>query len=97
MNTAALRAVGSAFIPRTRKGENREVPDGRLPGIWKKSVYPIFSASAEIPWEQREKGMQDAQELYLRYGITTVQDGFTRALNGRRRAGQGEGGLPAGG
>lgn len=23
--------------------------------------------------------MQDAQELYLRYGITTVQDGFTRA------------------
>ena len=81
MNTAALRAVGIGLhTPDPEGGKIGRSPDGQPTGYLEEKAFTLYSArQPEIPWEQRKKGMQDAQELYLRYGITTVQDLFTRA------------------
>lgn len=81
MNTAALRAVGiRQETPDPEGGKIGRTLDGKPTGYLEEKAFTIYSArQPEVPWEQRKAWMREAQERYLQYGVTTVQDGFTRA------------------
>lgn len=80
MNTAALQAVGiSQDTPDPEGGKIGRFSDDQPTGYLEEKAFTLYSArQPEAPWETKKKWMQEAQDLYLQYGITTVQDGFTR-------------------
>lgn len=77
-NTAALRILGiTQSTPDPDGGRIGREPDGQPSGYLEETAF----TSASIPrpgLEEQCRLMEKAQQVYLRYGITTVQDGYTR-------------------
>ncbi len=81
LSSAALRALGiSAGTPdppggRIGRKEGSQEPDGYL----EETAFTSSSAAVPKPdMETRLRQLRQAEDCYLRFGITTVQDGLTR-------------------
>lgn len=80
-NSLGLAAMGlSADTPDPEGGRMGRTEDGSLTGYLEENAFIANSSKAMQPSrESLMKNIEAAQEEYLRYGITTVQDGFTKA------------------
>lgn len=81
MNTAALRAAGiTADTPDPAGGRIGREADRQPDGYLEETAFT--AASGKIPrptMEELIRQMEQAQQVYLSHGITTVQDGITKA------------------
>lgn len=78
LSTAALHAMGIAASPEN-KMIGREA-DGSLSGYLEEKAFIDLTAAMPKPSpEQSMKNIERAQQLYWSYGITTMQDGLTKA------------------
>lgn len=81
MNTAALREAGvTADTPDPAGGRIGREADGQPSGYLEETAFT--SASGKMPRPTMEallRQMEEAQRIYLSHGITTVQDGITKA------------------
>ena len=106
VNSAALRELGiTADTPDPDGGRIGRVDGSREPdGYLEETAFISRSNAVPLPSEEeRFRQMEMAQDAYLRYGITTAQDGLTRPAEwellkgmseaGKLRASQGEPGV----
>ena len=80
-NTLALHEIGvTAQTPDPQGGHIGRLPDGREPdGYLEETAFTGIKGLPQPTLEEQCSQMRRAQDAYLRYGITTVQDGLTRA------------------
>lgn len=81
-NTAALEALGvTADVPDPEGGRIGREADGRTPsGYLEETAFTALAARMPQPTEaERMRNLEAAQGVYLAHGVTTVQDGLTRA------------------
>ena len=81
-NSAALRALGiTADTPDPEGGRIGREADGRTPnGYLEETAFTVLAAGALKPsMDAMCRQVIRAQQAYLKYGITTVQDGLTRS------------------
>ena len=81
-NTAALRSLGvTADTPDPEGGRIGREADGKTPnGYLEETAFTVLAARALKPSADALcRQIIRAQEEYLKYGITTVQDGLTRS------------------
>lgn len=81
MNTAALRAAGiTADTPDPVGGRIGREADGQPNGYLEETAFTAASGKMPRPtMEDLLRQMEQAQQVYLSHGITTVQDGITKA------------------
>lgn len=85
VNSAALRELGiTADTPDPDGGRIGRVDGSREPdGYLEETAFISRSNAVPLPSEEeRFRQMEMAQDAYLRYGITTAQDGLTRRPSG---------------
>lgn len=80
MNTAALQAVNIGEDTQDPVGgvigRSRGIPNGYL----EEAAFIHYTSFLPVPSrEQRRRQLTQAQRIYLEHGITTVQDGYTKA------------------
>lgn len=81
LNTAALQALGiTAQTPDPKGGRIGRESDGRTPnGYLEETAFINLSNKIPQPGLSQQLNQLDAaQQVYLSYGITTVQDGLTK-------------------
>lgn len=81
-NSAALAALGvTADTPDPEGGRIGREQDGRTPsGYLEETAFTTLAARMPQPTEEeRLRNLEAAQGVYLAHGVTTVQDGLTRA------------------
>ena len=81
LNTAALQALGiTAQTPDPKGGRIGREADGRTPnGYLEETAFTNLSTKIPQPGLTQQLNQLDAaQQVYLSYGITTVQDGLTK-------------------
>ena len=81
MNTAALKAAGiTADTPDPTGGKIGRTAAGEPDGYLEEAAFTAASAKMPRPSMETLLGqMEEAQQVYLSHGITTVQDGVTKA------------------
>lgn len=80
MNSAALRAVGVYKDTPDPEGGVIGRTGGAPNGYLEETAFTDFSSQVPQPsLEQRKRQLLQAQNIYLEHGITTVQDGITKA------------------
>ena len=82
LNTAALRLLGiTSSTPDPSGGKIGREPDGITPnGYLEETAFTITSSKIPQPTQkQLLDQLLRAQDIYLSHGITTVQDGYTKA------------------
>lgn len=81
MNSLALRLTGlAATTPDPPGGKIGREPGSQEPsGYLEETAFTTYSAALPKPsLSQQLDNLEQAQRSYLRYGITTVQDGYTQ-------------------
>ncbi len=78
-NTKALEIMGiSENTPNPEGGRIGRNSDGSLNGYLEETAFTASTAVIKQPdYEDMCRFAQQAQQMYFRYGITTIQDGFT--------------------
>ncbi len=81
LNTEALHRLGiTASTPTPEGGVIGRNPDGTPNGYLEEAAFTRLTASIPRPDAgQAAQSMLDAERVYLENGITTIQDGLTRA------------------
>nr|WP_122013015.1 amidohydrolase [Maliibacterium massiliense] len=82
MNSAALAARGiTADTPDPQGGKIGRMPGGREPsGYLEETAFTTGAGTLEASSRQEmAEAIAQAQQVYLRYGVTTVQDGLVKA------------------
>ncbi|MGI5958168.1 MAG: amidohydrolase [Massiliimalia sp.] len=79
VNSMALKLMGiTAETPDPVGGKIGRKQDGTPNGYLEEAAFTLASKYIPTPTgNQREEQLKQAEEIYLRYGITTVQDGLT--------------------
>lgn len=79
MNTQGLRQMGiAASTPDPAGGKIGRELDGEPSGYLEEAAFTATAARMPEPSpEESLRLLEEAQKVYLRHGITTVQDGFT--------------------
>ncbi len=83
-NSALLKAAGiTKATPAPRGGKIGRFEDGNPNGYFEEpaAMEPVLMTAFSRVKADPVRQMQDAQDLYLKYGITTVQEGSANAEN----------------
>ncbi len=80
-NTLALEKLGiTKDTPEIQGGKIGRHSDGTPDGYLEETAFTSNASALKPPsYEEMCRYMEQAQELYFKYGITTMQDGFTGA------------------
>lgn len=80
-NTAALREMGiDEKTPDPEGGVIGRAEDGFPNGYLEENAFIAQSARLDKPdAKQQMRQLEEAQDIYLKHGITTIQDGITKA------------------